>query len=133
MIDSGKRVVTFLDTGADFTSVPYLIAGMLSLCLASLYTYYFVEFGSIWETAFDVTDTTFDCNVNRSSGDTSTQMYLINHFLDKVVLGSPAPDVDHANTTNSASGVGSLGEQALNTCVAANGKYPSFMLVDVSD
>ena len=27
MIDSGKRLVTFLDNGADFTAVPYLIDG----------------------------------------------------------------------------------------------------------
>ncbi|EIN14014.1 PLC-like phosphodiesterase [Punctularia strigosozonata HHB-11173 SS5] len=114
MIDSGTRLVTFLDHGADFNSVTYLID----------------EFTNIWETAFDVTDTTFDCNVNRSSGDTSTEMYLINHFLDKEVLGSPAPDVDNANTTNGVSGTGSLGEQALDTCVATNGRYPNFMLVD---
>lgn len=28
MIDAGTRLVTFLDTGADFTSVAYLINGM---------------------------------------------------------------------------------------------------------
>jgi hypothetical protein len=27
MIDSGKRLVTFMDTGAAFTSVPYIIDG----------------------------------------------------------------------------------------------------------
>ena len=27
MIDSGQRLLTFLDNGADFTSVPYLIDG----------------------------------------------------------------------------------------------------------
>jgi len=113
MIDAGTRLVTFLDANADFTSVPYLID----------------EFTNIWETSFDVTDTTFDCNVNRTKGDTSTQMYLINHFLDKLVLGQPAPDPSNANTTNSASGVGSLGLQ-VQQCAATNGKNPSFFLVD---
>jgi hypothetical protein len=113
MIDSGTRLVTFLDNAADFTSVPYLID----------------EFTNMWETAFDVTDPAFDCNVNRSNGDTTTQMYLINHFLDEVVLGQPAPDVAQANVTNSASGTGSLGAQ-VDTCVAANGRNPNFMLVD---
>ena len=28
LIDDGKRLVTFMDTGADFTSVPYIIDGM---------------------------------------------------------------------------------------------------------
>src|SRR6266702_3602523 len=85
------------------------------------------EFTNVWETAFDVTDTTFDCNVNRTKGDPSTQLYLINHFLDKVVLGQPAPNPEAANVTN---GVGSLGLQ-VQTCAAANGRNPNFMLVDV--
>jgi hypothetical protein len=31
MIDSGKRVVTFLDNQADFTQVPYIIDGAFSV------------------------------------------------------------------------------------------------------
>lgn len=84
----------------------------------------------MWETAFDVTDTTFDCNVNRSKGDNTTQLYLINHFLDKIVLGHPAPDPENANVTNSANGTGSLGLQ-VQTCAAQYGRDPNFMLVDV--
>ena len=83
----------------------------------------------MWETAFDVTDT-FDCSVNRSKGDASTELYLINHFLDQVVLGQPAPDPQAANVTNGISGTNSLGQQ-VQTCVAANGRNPNFMLVDV--
>lgn len=113
MIDSGKRLVTFMDNQADFTSVPYIID----------------EFSNVWETAFDVTDPTFNCNVNRTTGTASNQMYLINHFHDILILGNPAPDIDHANVTNSASGPGSLGAQ-VDTCVAANGRAPNFMLVD---
>ncbi|KIP10115.1 hypothetical protein PHLGIDRAFT_18402 [Phlebiopsis gigantea 11061_1 CR5-6] len=113
LIDSSTRLVNFLTTKADYTSVPYMID----------------EFTNIWETAFDVTDTTFDCSVNRSNGDTSTQMFLINHFLDKVVLGFPAPDPEQANTTNAVSGVGSLGQQ-VQTCEAQQGRVPNFMLVD---
>jgi hypothetical protein len=88
------------------------------------------EFTNVWETAFDVTDTTFDCNVNRTKGDPTSQMYLINHFLDKVILGQPAPDPEAANVTNGVSGTGSLGLQ-VQTCAAANGRNPNFMLVDV--
>lgn len=58
-------------------------------------------------------------------------MYLINHFLDKMLLGQPVPFVERANVTNSASGPGSLGAQ-VGTCVAAYGRPPNFMLVDVS-
>ena len=32
LIDDGKRLVVFMDTGADFTSVPYIIDGA-SLCV----------------------------------------------------------------------------------------------------
>lgn len=62
-------------------------------------------------------------------------MYLINHFLDQVIFGLPAPDVSQANVTNGVSGVGSLGQQ-VSTCEAAGastgGRPPNFMLVDVS-
>jgi len=112
LIDSGKRLVTFMDSNADFTSVSYIID----------------EFTNIWETAYDVT-TSFDCNVNRSNSDTATSMYLINHFLDTLVLGQPAPALSEANQTNAVSGTNSLGEQ-FNLCVSQQGRNPNFMLVD---
>jgi len=102
-----------MDAGADFTTVPHIID----------------EFTNVWETAFDLTDTTFDCNVNRTNGDPSTEMFLINHFLDQIILGQPAPDPDAANVTNGVSGTGSLGLQ-VQICAAANGRNPNFMLVD---
>jgi len=113
MIDKGTRLVTFLDNGADLTSVPYLID----------------EFTNVWETPFDVTDPAFDCSVNRTKGDFSTQMYLINHFLDTIVLNNPAPNIGAANVTNGVSGAGSLGEQ-VNTCVAQYARAPNYLLVD---
>jgi hypothetical protein len=89
------------------------------------------EFTNIWETAFDVT-TTFDCSVNRSNANTptATSMYLINHFLDTLILGQPAPDPSQANQTNAVTGTNSLGEQ-FDLCVGQQGRNPNFMLVDV--
>lgn len=118
MIDAGTRLVTFMDNGANDTNFPYLID----------------EFSNIWETAFDVTDPSFSCAVNRSDGNTAQQMYLINHFLDEStsILGSadvPAPAKDQLNTTNAASGFGSLGQQA-SDCIGLYGNAPNFMLVD---
>ncbi|KAF8973628.1 PLC-like phosphodiesterase [Flammula alnicola] len=109
LIDSGKRLLTFLDNGADLTAVPYLMD----------------------ESEFDVTDPSFNCNVNRTAtgSDTSTQMYLINHFLDQLVLNQPVPFVAKLNVTNAATGAGSLGAQ-VDTCTAAHGRPPNFMLVD---
>ncbi|TFK36919.1 PLC-like phosphodiesterase [Crucibulum laeve] len=112
MIDSGKRLVTFLDNAAD-PSIPYLLD----------------EFTNIWETAFNVIDPNFDCVVNRTKGDPSTQMYLINHFLDKLVFNQPVPDIDNANQTNSATGLGSLGTH-VQTCTTDHFRPPNFLLVD---
>jgi hypothetical protein len=120
MIDSGKRLVVFMDNGATDPNSPFLIP----------------EFGNIWETAFDVTDPSFSCAVNRSQGDTSQQMGLINHFLDSTQsliesASTLAPAKAQLNTTNAASGPGSLGQQA-SDCIAQNTRAPNFMLVDVS-
>ncbi|KAI0937269.1 hypothetical protein AcW1_001291 [Taiwanofungus camphoratus] len=113
LISNGTRLVVFLTTQADFGTVPYLID----------------EFTNIWETAYDVTTTAFDCNVNRTNGDTSTQMYLINHFLDEDIAGILVPDKSQASQTNGVSGTGSLGQQ-VDTCVAQYNRDPNFMLVD---
>ncbi|EJU00028.1 PLC-like phosphodiesterase [Dacryopinax primogenitus] len=116
MLDNGTRLVTFMDTKADFTSVPYIID----------------EFSSMWETAFDVT-TTFDCAVNRTHGDPTTQLNTINHFLDigTTIAGDliTIPNKAGLTETNGISGPGSLGEQA-QECITANGRAPNFMLVD---
>lgn len=118
MIDSGKRVVTFLDNQADFTQVPYIID----------------EFSNVWETPFDVTEASFPCNVNRtSSSNPTSQLNLINHFLDKIVsvagITTTAPNTDQLTVTNAASGPGSLGAE-VQTCIAAHGAPPNFLLVD---
>ncbi|KAK7064034.1 PLC-like phosphodiesterase [Favolaschia claudopus] len=113
LIDAGTRLITFLDNAADLSAVPYLID----------------EFTNIWETPFDVTDPAFDCSINRTKGDTSSQMYLINHFLDTIVFGNPVPDVAKANVTNGVDGPGSLGAQ-VSTCVAHHSRPPTFLLVD---
>jgi hypothetical protein len=107
MLSNNQRLVTFLDNGADFTVAPYLMDGD-SLPSHSLTSAHVIpcslgaEFTNVWETAFDVTDPAFDCNVNRTNGTPASQLYLINHFLDQIVLGQAAPDVDLANVTNAA-------------------------------
>ncbi|KAF8488538.1 PLC-like phosphodiesterase [Gautieria morchelliformis] len=115
MIDSGKRVVTFLDNQADFATVPYIID----------------EFTNVWETPFDVTEASFPCSVNRTQGDSTTQLNLINHYLDQVFGGivAPSPNKNQLNVTNGVSGPGSLGQE-VTTCVNAHGRPPNFLLVD---
>ncbi|KAF7347641.1 PLC-like phosphodiesterase [Mycena venus] len=126
MIDAGTRLVSFLDNAADLTALPVTDLYPRSIFVPSPSS---TEFTNVWETPFDVTDPAFDCSINRTKGDTSTQMYLINHFLDTIAFNSPVPDVAHANTTNGVSGTSSLGAQ-VDTCVAAYGRAPNYMLVD---
>ena len=136
MIDNGTRLVTFMDTGASFSEVPYIIDGLSSvrINLKPKLRFNGIEFTNMWETAYDVTNTTFDCNVNRTKGDSTTQLYTINHFLDTSVsslFDSLTPDKSALNQTNAANGTGSLGLQA-EQCGAQYGRSPNFMLVDVS-
>lgn len=117
MIDSGKRVVTFIDNQANFASVPFIID----------------EFSNMWESPFDVTDPSFPCAVNRTTGQFETQLGTINHFLDQVItiagISSPAPNKGQLPTTNGVSGPGSLGAE-VQTCVSLHGAPPNFLLVD---
>lgn len=117
LIDTGKRLVTFMDNSADSSAAPYIID----------------EFSNVWETAFDVTDPSFPCTLNRTAGTADGKLGLSNHFLDTyasvVGVQSLVPDKASLNTTNAASGAGSLGEEA-KTCLALNKKQQTFFLVD---
>ncbi|KAF7358784.1 Transcription factor IIIB 60 kDa subunit [Mycena sanguinolenta] len=121
MISSGKRVVVFLDAGADGANpVPFILP----------------EFQMIWETPFSVTDASFPCSIDRINGPLPSEehMYMINHSLniniipigDGVIVSDPAD----APTTN---GVDSILANA-NGCVplGAN-RNPNFVLLDFVD
>ncbi|TCD64871.1 hypothetical protein EIP91_003537 [Steccherinum ochraceum] len=116
LIDSGKRVVVFLDAGADTDrSVPYILP----------------EFEMVWETPFSVTDDTFPCSVDRISGPLSTEdhMYMINHSLNINVFdtGIIISDPEDAPTTN---GVTSIIANANGCAPFAAGRAPNFVLLD---
>jgi hypothetical protein len=117
ILGAGKRVVIFLDAGADQSRVPYILP----------------EFTYMWETPFNVIDPSFPCTVDRPKsiqGQTAGRLSVINHFLDQeITKGVLVPATKKLNVTNGESGPGSLGLQA-DTCLAAFGKYPNFMLVD---
>lgn len=118
MISSGKRVIIFLDAGADRKKVDYILP----------------EFDYAWETAFDQTDPTFPCTVDRPAslkGKVPTgRLSIVNHYLDKVLTGSVLiPATESLNVTNALNGSGSLGAQ-LDSCATLHGTYPNFLLVD---
>jgi hypothetical protein len=59
-------------------------------------------------------------------------MYIVNHFLDKAVLGPDIliPDVEADFQTNAATGKGSIGAQT-DLCTQTYGRTPNFVLLDM--
>lgn len=117
LITAGTRLVAFLDAGAN-ASVPYIL---------DEFTYFF-------ETPYDTTDPTFpECTIDRPPGATADgRMYIVNHFLDLDLDGIDIPDNAADNTTNAATGVGSIGAQA-DLCIGLYGRAPVGILVDYFD
>lgn len=118
LISSGKRLVVFLDYGADTKKVDYILD----------------EFAYFFETAYDVTDSSFSsCSIDRPSGaSASGRMYIVNHFLDVDIFGVKVPDREHAGKTNAATGDGSIGAQA-SLCEGLYGRAPNSILLDFVD
>ncbi|GIJ84389.1 hypothetical protein Asppvi_003232 [Aspergillus pseudoviridinutans] len=118
LIEKGKRLVVFLDYGADVNSVPYILN----------------EFNYYFETPYDVTDATFpSCSIDRPSGASADgRMYIVNHFLDVDILGILVPDRLRAPQTNAVSGSGSIGAQSA-LCSSLYGRKPNVVLVDFVD
>lgn len=81
-----------------------------------------------------MTDSTFsNCSIDRPPGASADgRMYLVNHYLDKDVLGADVPDRDAADTTNAASGDGSIGTQA-SACAGQYNANPNVLLLDFVD
>ncbi|KAI0394068.1 PLC-like phosphodiesterase [Xylariaceae sp. FL0594] len=121
MILSGQRVVIFMDYMANQTEYPWLLD----------------EFSQMWETPFDPVDNTFPCDVarppNLAPEDARNRLSFINHNLNVplAVLGVDllVPARAELNTTNNATGKGSLGLTA-NNCLTKWGRPPNFLNVD---
>jgi len=118
MITQNKRLVTFLDYGANTANVPYLLD----------------EFAYFFETPYDTTQPTFpECSIDRPPGaNQAGRMYIVNHFLDLDLDGILIPDDPADPTTNAATGTGSIGAQG-SLCVGLYGRAPKGVLVDYYD
>lgn len=116
-IGNNTRLIAFLDAGAA-PSVAYIL---------DEFTYFF-------ETPYDVTDPTFaECTIDRPKGASADgRMYIVNHFLDLSIAGIDIPDDSADNTTNAATGVGSIGAQ-VGICQGLYGRAPVGVLVDYFD
>ncbi|KAI8377437.1 PLC-like phosphodiesterase [Radiomyces spectabilis] len=119
MIDSGKRVVNFVDSWADTKAVPWLMEHFLH----------------IFETPYQTTNANdFRCVIDRPVGlqNGTGMMYLVNHFLYGVInIGEYRIDIpqrDIALQTNSQSLIDHT-EQ----CIRTFGRPPNFIEVDFYD
>ncbi|KAK0458190.1 PLC-like phosphodiesterase [Desarmillaria tabescens] len=119
-INSGKRVIVFLDYGVD-DSVDFILS---EFTMAS---------PLLWEPPFSVTDSTFPCSVNRISGPLSTvdHLNMLNHNLNINIIpigdGVLIPDFAAASKTNSLS---SILANAYGCSGLAGGVAPNFVMLD---
>ncbi|KAF5339646.1 hypothetical protein D9758_015586 [Tetrapyrgos nigripes] len=116
LIDSGKRVIVFMDAGAD-GSVDFILPEF--------------TMASLWEPPFDSTDPSFPCSVDRIQGPLSTEDHLsmLNHNLDINLFdtGVLISDPGDAPTTNS---VASILADAFGCQSLAGGVAPNFVMLD---
>ncbi|CAG8577521.1 13119_t:CDS:2 [Cetraspora pellucida] len=117
IIQSGQRVINFIDTNANTNTVPWLMP----------------EYSYVFETPFDNSDpNAWQCTVDRPK-DQPQQLYLVNHFLYTVVqgLGSPVevPVRQNASSTNS----NNLAKHVQNCSNVFDGKIPNFVAIDFYD
>jgi hypothetical protein len=122
LISNGTRLMTFVASlSPPSTEYPYLMD----------------EFTYMFENDFEnESPTDYKCTPDRPTNlgtpeqaASSGRLYLQNHFLYAVTIGIQTPNATYVNTTNSLTGLGSLGE-AITTCTGVYGKPANFVLVD---
>lgn len=117
MIDAGKRIVLFLDAGADQAKVPYLLD----------------EFSQVSENPYNQLTTPFNCSLDRGTSP-ATSLWLDNHTKDIEVLksGITIPDKDNLGLVNCVDGDTGVTRTA-RRCAAERGRTATFILVEYVD
>ncbi|KAI7906561.1 PLC-like phosphodiesterase [Cokeromyces recurvatus] len=117
MIDSGKRVVNFIDSKADPVQIPWLMD----------------QFSNIFETPYDNTDiNSFNCNVDRIAPNLNPKdlMYVLNHFIygvvDIAMIKIEIPSRIKAQAVNAKPSL----SQHIQNCTTIFQKKPNFIEVD---
>ncbi|KAF9362642.1 hypothetical protein BGX34_005755 [Mortierella sp. NVP85] len=115
MISTGKRLVSFVDKGAD-ASVPWLMA----------------EFSYVFETPYNILkDQPYPCTIDRPK-DQKRPLYVLNHFIqgqfggDGQKISIPQPGA--ANKTNGPDLIAHI-----NDCQTTFKQIPNFIAVDFYD
>ncbi|KAF6751921.1 PLC-like phosphodiesterase [Ephemerocybe angulata] len=120
LIDSNKRVIVFLDAGADGSA-----GGVVDFILP--------QFQMIWEDPFSPKDSNFPCKIDRTAGPLSNDehLHLINHNLNVDILPGSSEvlvsDYAHAPRTN---GQTSILAHANGCAPLSQGRAPNFVLLD---
>ncbi|KAG0322469.1 hypothetical protein BGZ99_003337 [Dissophora globulifera] len=112
MISSGKRLVNYVDSGAD-ASVPWLMA----------------EYDFVFETPFEIAlGAAYLCTVDRPK-DQRKQMYVMNHFISRTIavsgVNADLPQPGAADQTNGPDLVSHA-----NSCQSTFNQIPTFVAVD---
>lgn len=112
LINMNKRLVMFLDSGANTNVVPYIL---------DEWTYFF-------ETPYDTFDINFpECNLDRPAGSSPNgKMYIVNHDLDVQIGSISIPDKADDPRVNSVQNI----EAQTTLCLNKWGRLPNFILVD---
>jgi len=123
LIDMGKRVVVFIDYGADGSN-------------GAVVDFLLPEFQMVWEAPFSPTNPNFPCSIDRTWGPLSNDdhMYMINHNLNLNVVpfggGLLLPDLVEIRRTN---GKADILEHAYGCSRLSLGRAPNFVLLDFID
>jgi len=123
-ITSGKRLVVFIDKGADQRTNPEK-------------DYLLPQFKMMWEDPHNPTDAAFPCTVDRTAGPLppTDQLNLMNHNLNFDILpffkpGFRVPDRLNSPRTN---GIYSVYTHALNCAAVMGNRNPNFVLTDFTN
>lgn len=120
MIESGKRVVVFLDHGAESRTDPAV-------------DFILPQFQMVWEDVYDPTSDKFPCKVDRTAGPLapSQQLSLINHNLNANIfpIGRGILIPDRLNSPKS-NGVMSIMSHSANCAPFVENRNPNFVLLD---
>ncbi|KAF8889428.1 PLC-like phosphodiesterase [Gymnopilus junonius] len=120
MISSGKRVVIFLDKGAETRTEPAV-------------EFILPQFQMVWEDVYDPTNSAFPCKVDRTAGPLapSQQLSLINHNLNANIFpigrGILIPDRLNSPKTNS---INSILLHASHCAPYVQDRNPNFVMLD---
>ncbi|KAI8989379.1 PLC-like phosphodiesterase [Pilobolus umbonatus] len=117
LITSGKRVINFVDEGADQSVLPWFMK----------------EFDYVFETPYNnFNESSFNCVIDRPTEPHNNEemMYLLNHFLYRTLtFGSIVLDIPQKGTADIVNAQESLLKHA-ETCTATFGRRPNFLKVD---